>query len=173
MWNANKKRSLFLFALFVLASQSSAAGFDQDYEDKTWTELEVQFPAFPEKNNLVQFKVGAIADTSFFVDLNSLSVGTDEVIRYTLVALSSSGARNVSYEGMRCATGERRLYAFGRSNGTWSRAKSNQWVRIHGTSNSYLVELFSNYFCTAGDSPVRDVNSASRILKGGGRFSSH
>ena len=35
-------------------------------------------------------------------------------LRFTLVIVSPSGARNVSYEGMNCSTGERRLYAFGR-----------------------------------------------------------
>lgn len=171
MERLKKQGFYFLLALLALGVQQPAAGVDHDYEEKTWSEAEVQLPAFPEKENLVQFKVGAISGTSFFIDFNSLSVAADEVIRYSLVAVSSSGAKNVSYEGMRCATGERKLYAFGRADGTWSKSKSDQWTRIHGTSNNYQVELFTNYFCTAGTSPVRDVDEARRILKSGGRFS--
>lgn len=77
-----------------------------------------------------KFRVGAISDTKFFVDAQSLSYGTDGVLRFTLEVVSPSGAKNVSYEGMRCATGERRFYAFGRADGTWSKARGNQWVKI-------------------------------------------
>ena len=61
---------------------------------------------------------------SLFVDEASVHYGSDDVIRYTMVIVSPSGARNVTFEGMRCETGERRLYAFGRADGSWSRAKT-------------------------------------------------
>ena len=41
----------------------------------------------------------------------SLTVGTDGVVRYTVVVTSPAGARNVNYEGIRCDTYEWRLYA--------------------------------------------------------------
>jgi hypothetical protein len=155
-------------ALAFLSAQSLADGFDNEYDEKPWAEIEVQLPAFPEKENLIPFKVGAIADSKYLIDANSLSVGTDEVIRYTLVVVSSAGAQNISYEGLRCATAERRFYAFGRSDKTWSKARSNQWVKVQGSSNNHHVELYANYFCRIGAPTVMDANAARQVLRYGG-----
>jgi hypothetical protein len=147
---------------------AAADSFDSDFEEKPWTEIEVQLPAFPQKEDLVGFKVGAANNTQFQLDSKSLSVGTDSVIRYTLIVVGPSGAVNISYEGMRCATVERRYYAFGHSDQTWSKARSNQWTRIQGTSNNLYVELYSNYFCTVGASAIRSADDILRVLRKGG-----
>ena len=161
----------WFFAL-VLASQSAhslAESFDNEYEEKPWAEIEVQLPAFPDQNNLIPFQVGAMSDTKYLIDGNSLSVGSDGVLRYTLVVISSAGAQNISYEGLRCATAERRFYAYGRSDKTWSKARSNQWVKIQGSTNNHHVELYSNYFCTVGAAYVRNADDARRVLRSGGQ----
>jgi len=161
-------RSLFLFS-FVLQSVSSwASGFDNDFEEKPWVEIEVQLPAFPQNENLVPFTVGAASDTQFKIDSKSLSVGDDAVIRYTLIVDSSAGAENISYEDMRCTTGERRFYASGRSDGTWSKARNTQWTKIQGTSNNHHVELFVNYFCNTGAPTIASPDDALRALRNGG-----
>ena len=160
---------LGLLAIFLIPSPLLAANFDGDYEEKPWSEIEVQLPAFPEQNNLIQFQVGAVFDTKFMVDGASLSIGSDGVLRYTVVVESSSGARNVSYEGMRCATAERRFYAFGQPDKTWSKAKSNQWVKIRGTTNNHHVELFTTYFCSSGPSAIRDASDMLKVLRQGGK----
>ena len=90
--------------------------FDDEYDAKPWSEIEVVLPPYPQEADLLSFRVGAVRDTQFLVDTKSMAVGSDDVVRYTLVVIGSGGARNVSYEGLRCATGERRFYAFGRLN---------------------------------------------------------
>lgn len=155
-----------LFALVVFCGVAAAAGFDDEFEEKPWAEMEVQLPPFPDDANLIPFSVGALADTRFLVDGNSLMVGADGVVRYSVLVISASGARNISYEGMRCATAERRLYAFGRADKTWSKARNSQWVRIRGGSNNHIVELYSNYFCKPGSSGVASADDARRILRG-------
>ncbi len=169
MGTTNTMKWFCFFAIAVMPVQLLAGGFDSDYEEKTWSEIEVQLPAFPEQNNLIQFQVGAVSDTKFMIDSASLSVGTDEVLRYTVVVESSTGARNISYEGMRCSTAERRFYAFGQPDKTWSKAKSNQWVKIRGTTNNHHVELFTAYFCPNGPSFVRDASDMLRALRQGGK----
>ena len=160
---------LFFALTFMLISvESEASSFDNEYEEKPWSEIEVQMPAFPQKENLIAFKVGAIDDTQYLIDGNSLSVGSDSVIRFTLVVVSSAGAQNVSYEGMRCATAERRFYAFGRSDRTWSKARSNHWMSIQGSSNNPHVELFVNFFCTVGIYSISNAEDAIRVLRNGG-----
>jgi hypothetical protein len=51
---------------------------------------------------------------------------------------------NVSYESIRCETYERRLYALGRSDGTWSQARSSKWVPIAGAQYATLAD---DFFC--------------------------
>ena len=143
------------------------AGFDSDYDEKPWTEIEVQLPAFPEKENLVPFKVGSVSDKQFFVDGASISIGSDDVIRYSLVVVSSAGAQSISFEGMRCATGERRVYAFGRQDNTWSKARSNSWVKLQGGSNNHNVALYSDYFCTVAERSIVSQKDAIRVLRYG------
>lgn len=152
----------------LLCSRSFGAGFDSDFEEKVWSEMEVQLPVFPDKSDLVAFTVGAATETLFQIDSRSLSVGADDVIRYTMVVTSSEGAQSVSYEGMRCLTGERRLYAFGHSDNTWSKARNNQWTRITGSLNNHHVELFVNYFCNASAPSIRSAEDALRSLRNGG-----
>ncbi len=148
-----------------------AVEFDDQYDEKPWEEVEVQLPAYPVAGNMIRFKVGAVADTTYLIDSESLSVGSDGVIRYSLEVVSQSGARNVSYEGMRCATAERRFYAFGRADGTWSKARGNQWVKISGASNNHHVELFSGYFCPPGSPSVASAEEALTVLRSGGQRS--
>ena len=173
--------SAFFLALLLLSVDSSMAaspvsrndrrvsndGFEEE-ENKPWVEGEVQFPDFPELENLIPFRVGAVDDIQYAIDSKSLSVTNDGVVRFTLVVTSSAGAQSISYEGIRCGTGERRYYASGRSDKTWSNARNSQWVKIKAVSNSHHLELFSNYFCVFGKSPVFSAEEAIRALRSGG-----
>jgi hypothetical protein len=133
------------------ASAQAQSRFDEDFDDssKPWQEIAIQLPALPQKENLLEFDVGETATMRFFVDAKSISVGDDAVVRYTLVSRSPSGAENISYEGLRCETQERKLYAFGHKDGSWSRSRRDQWERYTGTvANSQHAALARDYFCT-------------------------
>ena len=158
---------LLLLALQPFSVAGAADQFDSEFDEKPWAEIEVQLPAFPETENLIPFQVGAIRDRQFFIDGPSISIGSDEVIRFSVVVISASGARNISFEGLRCATGERRLYAFGRADKTWSRAKSDQWMKLKGYGNQYFATLFADYFCGRGEPAVGSVEEAIRVLRYG------
>lgn len=142
---------------------------DDDYPlNKGWKEGEVSLPAAPREADLQAFDVGAAATNRFFVDLSSLSVGGDGVVRYVLVVLTAGGARNVSFEGMRCESRERRIYATGRSDGTWAKSRVDAWQRIRDeASKAHYATLFINYFCPDG-MVVRDVDEARDALRRGG-----
>lgn len=162
-------RALLLGLSLLAAVAASASDFDSEYEAKRWEEIETALPPSPKAENLVPIFVSATTDNRFMVDSASLSVGADGVVRYTLVVQSASGARNVSYEGIRCESAERRFYAFGRADGRWSKARANQWVRIQGsTLNRQHAALFSEYFCVGG-SPVHDAEAARAALRKGGQ----
>jgi hypothetical protein len=165
-----KRLSLGFSLLFLALPALSDDGFDAEFEQKPWVEIEVQLPAFPETENLIPFRVGYHTDTKYLIDGSSLSLGADGVIRYTLLVITASGAQNISYEGLRCATAERRVYAFGRSDKTWSKARGNQWARLRGSTNNHYVDLFSNYFCIVGAPDFRSTDDIRKILRSGGRL---
>ena len=154
------------FALALLSIQAQAFLLDEE-DKKQFVESALELPPFPEKVDLIPFVVGDDPYTQYLIDGKTLSVGNDEVIRYVLVAISSEGARNVSYEGMRCTTGERRFYASGRSDGSWARSRNDKWQDIRKGSR-YPIELFVNYFCPIGGTQVRTAVQARDILRRGG-----
>ncbi len=117
-------------------------------------------PPFPKAENLAPIYVGPTT-FEFLVDTTSISVNEDDPIRYTLIARSSSGAMNVSYESIRCGTYERRLYALGRSDGTWSQARTSKWVPIGGAQYATLAD---DFFC-AKRGQARTAEGVVDLLK--------
>ena len=163
-------------AAHVHAASGPGPGFDDDFDDevKTWQELAVQLPPQPKPENLVAFYVSPTATMKFAIDLNSLSAGSDGVVRYTLVSTSDGGAQNVSYEGIRCQTAEKKLYAFGHKDGSWSRARLSNWQRITDlVANRQHAALFKDYLCQGGTIAGKVTEMQERIrhdrpLKPGG-----
>lgn len=151
-----------LFVLLATSASSHAqsihsqynqaqSSFEEDFDNinKSWQEIAIQLPPLPKPENLLEFEVGRATTMKFAVDAKSISVGNDSVVRYTLVSRSPSGAENISYEGIRCETQERKLYAFGHKDGSWARSRRDQWERFTGTvANSQHAALARDYFCT-------------------------
>jgi hypothetical protein len=137
----------------ILASSASLAiaqSFEEDFDDesKPWQEIAVQLPPAPVSDNLLPFYVSPTATQQFAVDAKSISVGADGVVRYTLVSTSREGARNISYEGIRCATFEKKIYALGQDDGSWARSRRNQWdMIVRGFANRQHAALAKDYFC--------------------------
>ncbi|MBC3917754.1 CNP1-like family protein [Undibacterium sp. CY18W] len=135
-----------LFCTLLLSAPLLHAQEPADEEDKEWREVALQLPEAPKAENLLNFYKSN--SQSFAIDTKSLLVASDGTIRYTLVATSDGGAKNISYEGLRCQSYEVKLFAFGRPDGTWSRSRRNQWDAISSTgANKQHSTLFSDYFC--------------------------
>jgi hypothetical protein len=159
-------------ALAVLAGCGSAKPTNKDDSafvylmdrKPNWVENKVDtLPPLPQNTDLLEFNVSENTPLSFFVDKNSLSVGTDGVIRYTVVVKSPAGARNVNYEGIRCDNYNWRLYASINEDQTdWDRTVENDFQRIeNGELNAYHAALYQDYFC-ANKLPT---GSAKEILQ--------
>jgi hypothetical protein len=141
---------------------------DEDKDTRRWQERVVDLPAAPLPENLLPFYVSAATDNEFFVDGTSLTVGPDGVVRYVLVVQAAGGARNVSFEGLRCETRERRVYAFGRPDRTWSKSRNENWQRIRDVpANRHHAALFYDYFCPGG-AIVAGADEARDALRRGG-----
>lgn len=155
-----------LLLCLPLAAHAEWGKFDYEFEqDKPWVEVAAQLPAYPKAENLMPFNVSSATRNKHFVDAASISVGEDKVVRYTVVIDAAGGARNVSFEGLRCESGERRLYAYGHPDGTWSKARSAGWESIKLRSLlSYRKALFEDIFCPNGIR-VWDGKEAIRNLR--------
>jgi hypothetical protein len=127
--------------------------YQGDDDEKPWQELEIEPPAFPKQENLIEFYVSAVATNKYFIDASSLAAGADGVVRYVLVVQTSGGATNVSFEGMHCREMRWKLYATGRSDGTWikSRAVRTDWRPIENKPvNRHHAALSRDLFCPMG-----------------------
>jgi hypothetical protein len=149
-----------LYGFALQAAAQSGSQFEEDFDDpaKPWEEIAVQFPGAPRDADLLAFSVSATATQRFAIDSRSLTVGADGVVRYTMVAVSPSGARNITYEGIRCAAFEKKLYAIGRADGTWSRSRRDKWEPIvRNAANRQQATLAQDYFCD-GKTVAGDAN---------------
>ena len=151
-----KRRVIFIalaVVLFGCSSTKPPSAFEQDFDDdtKTWKEVQTQLPAAPRDEDLIGFSVSGASAYYFAVDRKALSIGSDGVFRYTLVATSAQGARNVSYEGIRCETVEKKIYAIGQRDGGWVKSRNSAWSRIEEVGNNRQhAALMKEYFCPDG-----------------------
>lgn len=131
-------------------------------------EEEVAYPPFPSTDSLLPFDAGAASGNRFMIDPMSLSVGRDRVVRFVLVIRSPSGVENVSFEGLRCETLERRLYAVGRADRTWSRSRNDKWMEISSSTLSLPhMALARRYFCDQGIA-IRSAKEGIEAIRRGG-----
>ena len=156
--------SLALLVPLPGVAQWKAWDYDLDQEKRPWDELQAQLPAYPKPENLLRFDIGSSNANRYFIDAPSLSVGEDGVVRYSLVIRAAGGATNVSFEGVRCESGQVRVYAFGHPDQQWSRARNAGWRDIlQREINGYHHVLMRDYFCTASRRksvlPLRDIES--------------
>jgi len=160
---------LALVCAVAAAQPAPRSGYvpPNEREDEHLDEQSPKLPSFPKEENLVGIQVDGEASFGYFVDLESVSVGGDGVVRYTLVARSDGGATNIAYEGIRCKGRERKLYAFGRADKTWSAARNQQWKSISDLPvNRIQAALHDGFFCPARII-VRDAEEARKLLKRG------
>ena len=102
------KRCVLALALCATSALANAQLRDADPD---WKENDLQaIPAF-DVSRLIEIDMGQRFSLVYAIDPQTLSVGSDGILRFVMVARSSSGAVNAFYEGLRCSTAEGRVYA--------------------------------------------------------------
>ncbi|MDR0528931.1 MAG: CNP1-like family protein [Zoogloeaceae bacterium] len=136
---------------------------------KPWAESAVELPEYPNDADFYSFYVSAGTTSRFYLDAARLRLDSDGVARYTLLVISPSGVRNVSYEGMRCQTRERRIYALGRpAQKTWSPARGARWSPVRETPVlRHHAALYQDFLCPDGILASRVDEVTRRIRKEG------
>ncbi|MDP3760239.1 MAG: CNP1-like family protein [Ramlibacter sp.] len=111
----------------------SIAGFTAHAQlapiDPDWREVEAPpAPAFSAEG-LIALDTPRSA-LRFGVAPASVALGSDGIVRYVVVATAPSGAVNAMYEGIRCKTGEYKVYARHNPGSGWVIAKDPQWLPL-------------------------------------------
>lgn len=137
-------------------------------EREPWKEGAAKLPPWPDDGDLVEFELdGAPSPMRFYIDGKNLNVGTDGVVRYTLVIESRSGTRNLSFEGIRCTLkGAYKVYAYG-EDGKFNRTPEGDWLPISGGGHDrYHQELHRHHLCVPLKLEPRPKKDMLRALKG-------
>jgi hypothetical protein len=146
--------------LCMLLAPAAMAQFEQykdpaaavaNFDKAPWEEQKARLPKPPRPEDLIRFEAGPrrVHTFDYFVDAASLTVDPDGVVRYTVVARSAS-ASNISYEGIRCETAERKIYAYARPDGTWYQPRDPSWARFgNAAAEGFRYTLYQDYFCPA------------------------
>jgi len=140
-------------------------------EREAWKEGAVTLPPWPSDGDLVELiPDGPPTPFRFYIDSRHLSADTEgAVVRYVIVAESSSGTRNVSFEGIRCTLrGGYKVYAYG-AGGHFAPVPETDWLPIPTSgSEAYREDLWRNRFCVPRETRVIPTREIIRSLKGRG-----
>jgi hypothetical protein len=138
-------------------------------EGEKWAEGQVPLPPWPADGDLVEIRL----DTEFqdipfrfFVDARNIHIDrAGDVVRYTVVAESPSGTRNLTYEGIRCTMkGAYKVYAYG-SGKSFVPAPRSDWLPIPNIgSEAYRADLYRNRFCVSREPHPRKIDEILRAL---------
>lgn len=151
----------------ALCSAQPKSDWEIEEERRNWKEGEYRLPPLPKPEDLIEFYVSAGTNFRFFVDRQSLSVGKDGVVRYTLLARSPSGVENVTHEGMRCAARNYRVYAHMRAGGVWSE-RDSEWRPIESkTVQRPHDALWREYFCPRRATIYDSAEGIDALRRGG------
>ena len=133
-----------------------------------WSESDqITFPQAPRNTDLVPLD-SELTDGryQYLIDRASVSMGSDQVLRYTVVLQSDTGARNVLYEGIRCATSEFKTYAYATQGGEFRPMTSASWRKLSTTAPyDYRRLLAQRYVCDRDGWPLDEKQVQKRIAQ--------
>lgn len=117
--------------------------------EEPWREDDIRFPAFPRAENVVPLDAQRVGSGySYFLDAASLSLGDDDVMRFTVILQSPEGASSIFYEGIRCATDEIKSYGYATRDRMFRAVADTRWVGVYAEGPlGYRTLLADHYVC--------------------------
>ena len=149
----------------ALALAAGAAQAQLSAPDPDWKEIEAPPPAPVRTDRLLRIDTPE-STLRFGVIPESVVLTSDGIVRYVVVASSASGAVNALYEGIRCRTGEGRIYARHNPDSGWVPVKDGDWRSLYETRPSRHSLLIARSGACLGGGP--NV-SAAQIVRDLGR----
>jgi hypothetical protein len=112
-------------------------------------------------DQLHTFEVKQGSALIYGIDPKTLSVGEDGVVRYVLVARSTSGALNALYQGIRCQTGEVKTYGRWDNRANWNTDAKAEWQALSYSGFTRPAMMLAR----AGMCDGRTVNGTPRKIQ--------
>lgn len=134
---------------------------------ENWVEAEAPPPPAFNLDKLVEVTVDAQGNLRYGIDPATIQIGKDGVVRYVIVARSTTGAMTAMYEGLRCTTGEYKLYA--RYNvERWNAVSSPEWRSLWESSRVRHPLAFARQGGCDSKAPPSTVQDIVRQLRAPG-----
>ena len=170
-------RALLAGVLLTLTAGAALAQFASDPERVAeladWREGEVPPPPAYSTSGLIDIDMPAGSSVKLGVDPKTIAIDQAKgIVRYVVV-MRGPTAVNASYEGIRCNTGEFRVYARQTQGNPWSAGAENDWKSLRlrsGVVVRYPYELARGGMCVGTSLPqtaadvVRELRSGNRSL---------
>lgn len=159
-------RSKLLLVIALFAAGTGAIG-QTSSTSPDWQEPNVP-PAPPsDDRRLIPIDMPANVTLRFGIDPDTLMITPDGVIRYVLVASSTTGVRNLMYEGLRCASSEVTTYARQNAVGQWTPASEPQWRALQGgnAASAHAMALARQGACSGRTVGADSVRALVKKLK--------
>jgi CNP1-like family len=161
-----------LFAVSMIISMSLATpSFAQLLAtDPDWKESEAPPPTALTFKGLVPFEVTNISNLEWALDPTAVTIVGDGLVRYVVVARSTSGVFNALYEVINCSKGELKTYArmVGKETDAdtkkWVAVQDHQWKSMYDVPSKHAQVLAKRGLCT-GNTAAQTVNEIVTSLK--------
>lgn len=152
--------------LFAIAAVFAPPCWAVSFEDNSvWKESETPPPLTFDLTKLIAFDVSPNSSMVYAIDPAAVQISnSDGVIRYIVVATSATGARNVLYEGIHCATGEVKTYAQFNPKGQWSKLTNPEWRSMSDLPSKHALKLAQAAVCDNA-TPASTASDVARRLK--------
>lgn len=150
-------------AALLLVAGAAQAQLAPDI-DPDWKEAEAPPPPALRTSGLIPLEVPRSA-LRFGVDPASVTLGSDGIVRYVVVATSATGAVNGLYEGIRCNTGEFKVFARHTPDAGWVRSTNLDWKALQDQPNSRHSLLIARTGACIGQGPNRSATAIVRDLR--------
>ncbi len=159
------RRWVTVFGLLLAMAPAQAQLRDADPD---WEELQAPPPPVYDLGRQVSFEIlHASNELKWGIDPKTITVSSDGVTRYVVMATSRSGSTNVFFEAINCLRGEVKTYARVNQAGQWTLMEPAQWKGLNsGLPSRHALALARTAFCE-GAVARTDVDDMVRRLKTG------
>ena len=136
-------------------------------ETSNWKEAPTPPAPSWNKVNLIPIDLRSAGSLVFGVDPQTISVGSDDVVRYVMVAYNPEGSTNALFEGLRCNTSEIKTYARSSTADKWQTVAQPEWAPLEPTkaSHRHAIALARQGLCEGANLGARSATELIKRLK--------
>lgn len=158
-----KIERIYALGLLMVALSSAAQVFSD--VDPDWKESDTPTPPSFSQTRLIPIDMPPYVSLRFGVDPQTISVTSDGIVRYVVVASNASGSLNAMFEGLRCATGEVKTYARASANAQWSIVQNPGWQSLKGNQSSRHALSLARQGACEGRTSRSSTDAIVKMLK--------